>query len=164
MSDASSKFAEELRRSRERGGLGSIDSAAKKLGVARGSLGGYERGERLPDIDFLARLARETNSDFNELLRLRIEAGGNSPDALGIAVQDVAAGYGNFKVQTRSGSFRSSDAQPITAEIRREVQQAGLSLDWALLIVELVAGGDLQPGGARAIIEFLKQANGDGNG
>jgi len=172
MSDAALVFQEALRRSREHGGLGSIDSAAPKLGVSRGSLGGYERGDRLPDIDFLARLAAETGADFNELLRLRLEAGGNSPEALGMQVREPSGEYSGLhqRMAARHGPSPNALAAEIrhgpspsalAAEIRREVQQADVPLEWALLIVQLVAGGDLTVEGARAIIDSIKQERGD---
>lgn len=50
----------------------SIPDLAQQLGVNRNTLGAYERAEgALPDADFLAAFARITNTDFDELLRLR---------------------------------------------------------------------------------------------
>ncbi|WP_445083981.1 hypothetical protein [Candidatus Vondammii sp. HM_W22] len=43
--------------------------------MSKNSLAAYERGERLPDVDFLAVFADRTGADFNELLRLRLASG-----------------------------------------------------------------------------------------
>lgn len=124
--------------------MGPIDEACKQLGVSRGSLGGYERGERLPDIDFIARLCALTGGDFNAVSRLRLEAAGEPvPDSL--AVADAPAGY-----RVESGEVSG---------LRAEIQAAGIPFDWALLLMQLAGSGDLSPGGARAIIGFLKQDN-----
>jgi transcriptional regulator with XRE-family HTH domain len=72
LTDPLELFTDKLRKLREKSELGSIDAAAPKLGVSRGSLGGYERGKRLPDVDFLARLAAATGGDLPELIRLRL--------------------------------------------------------------------------------------------
>lgn len=49
--------------------------AGATLGVSNNTLGAYERGEVLPDVDFLAKFAAVTGADFNELLRLRLACG-----------------------------------------------------------------------------------------
>lgn len=109
----------------------------------------------MPGIDFLAGFCEATGADFSQLLRLRLEAGGNSPEALGMEVRDDPASYNGLRQHMKSRRGTHPDASAAAAEIRREVQQAGVPLDWALLLVQLVAGGELQPGGARAIIEHL---------
>ncbi|RDD63490.1 XRE family transcriptional regulator [Ferruginivarius sediminum] len=50
---------------------------AEMLGVHPNSLAMYERGERLPDIDFLALFASQTGTPFSELLSLRLQNGSN---------------------------------------------------------------------------------------
>lgn len=62
-----------LRRARERAGL-TIEALAERLGVNRNTVGSYERGERLPDADYLARIAVELGADLEILQRLRYEA------------------------------------------------------------------------------------------
>lgn len=64
-----------IRQERKKTGK-SIDSLAPELGVARNTLAMYERGERLPGVEFLARLAQRTGGDFGELVRLRLKAAG----------------------------------------------------------------------------------------
>lgn len=43
-----------------------------RLGVSLSTLGRYERGERLPDIEFLAKLAATTGASFDELVQIRV--------------------------------------------------------------------------------------------
>jgi transcriptional regulator with XRE-family HTH domain len=61
-----------LRATRKEGAFGTMDQFSALLGVSKNTLATYERGERLPDIDFLATFASITGVDFNELLRLRL--------------------------------------------------------------------------------------------
>lgn len=67
------KLCEGLRSSREELGL-SLDAMAAKLGVHKNTLAAYERGERLPDIDFLMTFSQVTQNDFYELLKERVGA------------------------------------------------------------------------------------------
>jgi transcriptional regulator with XRE-family HTH domain len=63
-------LGEYLRQCRETTGF-SIDVLAEKLGVNKNTLGGYERGERLPEIDYLTRFAGVTDANLDTLMRLR---------------------------------------------------------------------------------------------
>lgn len=65
-------IGEALRRVR---GRLTLDELALRMSVHKNTLGNYERGERLPDIDFLAVFAAATGADLGELLALRLEAG-----------------------------------------------------------------------------------------
>jgi len=49
-----------------------METLAPKLGVNKNTLAAYERGERLPDVDFLALFAARTGVEFGELLTLRM--------------------------------------------------------------------------------------------
>lgn len=60
---------------RESASLGNQKEAGELLGVSGNTLGSYERGEVLPDVDFLAVFAAKTGADFQELLRLRLASG-----------------------------------------------------------------------------------------
>lgn len=71
MKPAKETFGGVLRRDRGRARV-SIQELAPRLGVNKNTLASYERGERLPDVDFLARFAVETDSDFFELLAARL--------------------------------------------------------------------------------------------
>lgn len=84
-----------LRQWRDSSGLGPIKLACGQLGVSHSTLGMYERGELLPDVDFLATFAERTGADFQELLRLRL-AGGKTSEArkLALAVVDREGGRG----------------------------------------------------------------------
>lgn len=68
-----SEIGDSLRRIRDGRGW-SVDVFAAKMGVNKNTVGAYERGERLPEVDYLARFAKETDSNFAELLGLRLQA------------------------------------------------------------------------------------------
>ena len=51
-----------------------IADMAQALGVNYNTLGGYERGETLPDVDFLARFAEATGTSFRDLPTARLQA------------------------------------------------------------------------------------------
>lgn len=61
-----------IRSVRTEGGFGSLDRFHALVGVAKSTLAAYEQGKLLPDVDFLARFAKVTGANFNELLRLRL--------------------------------------------------------------------------------------------
>ncbi|MEO5573122.1 MAG: LexA family transcriptional regulator [Gammaproteobacteria bacterium] len=65
------KLGEFMRVQREARNMG-IEAMARCVGVNKNTLGGYERSERLPDIEFLAEFALATDSDFQQLLALRL--------------------------------------------------------------------------------------------
>lgn len=64
-----SKLGEFLRAAR---GEHTIEGLAELLGVNKNTVGGYERGERLPDLDFLARFATVTGADLLEMIEMRL--------------------------------------------------------------------------------------------
>lgn len=64
-----------LREWREKSEIGGVKDAHVRLGVGHSSLGMYERGERLPGIDYLATFSEVTGAPFADLLRLRLAAG-----------------------------------------------------------------------------------------
>ena len=66
------RFGQLLKHARGSRNLGDM---AKLLNVHKNTLGMYERGERLPDVDFLARFAVATGEQFQPLLVARLKAG-----------------------------------------------------------------------------------------
>ena len=54
-------------------GRRSIEVMAAEMGVNKNTLGGYERGERLPDVDFLAAFSLRTGESFARLLWARLK-------------------------------------------------------------------------------------------
>jgi transcriptional regulator with XRE-family HTH domain len=68
-------FGSYLRRVRRRAGYADLRDVAKELGVNRNTVGAYERGERLPDIDYLADFADVMDADLAALIRLRLASG-----------------------------------------------------------------------------------------
>lgn len=65
------RLGERLRKGRRASGR-TIEDLAPTLGVNKNTLAAYERGERLPDVDFLAVFAARTGVPFLELLILRL--------------------------------------------------------------------------------------------
>lgn len=51
---------------------GSLEAMAPRLGVNKNTLAMYERGERLPGVDFLARFSRDLEVSFDDLLAERL--------------------------------------------------------------------------------------------
>lgn len=66
-----------LKELRKHNQLGSLPEACKLFSVSPNTLGSYERGLTLPDVEFLAEFAARTGGDFNELLRLRLASSPN---------------------------------------------------------------------------------------
>lgn len=150
----------ELRKAK---GLGSQRKACVELEVSLNTLWGYENDKNLPDIDFLARFARITGADLQELLALRLEASGEDPGILHL--HDEPALYEptvlhQEMVADRAAAFagrRAGEPKPaeIAAAVRREVERVEIPMRWGLLLVQLAAVGDLTVNGARIIIELL---------
>lgn len=105
------KLADALRRGRS----GESQTAlAKRLGVHKNSLAMYERGERLPDVDFLAAFAAHTGVPFGELLQLRLHES-EVPEArtLANAVRDT------YKIEAAQG--RAVQSYEIDQELLADV-------------------------------------------
>jgi phage repressor protein C with HTH and peptisase S24 domain len=66
-------LGEMLRKARKSLGK-SIQDFAPDLEVSPNTLGGYERKENLPDLEFLALFASQAGVEFSELLQARIDA------------------------------------------------------------------------------------------
>lgn len=140
MAPALEDLSDLLRKIREKGGYGSIDEAAPKFGVSRGTLGAFERGKRPPDIDFLARFSQTTGADLNELLRLRVAAGGHQAEDL----------WGN---EARDAAGRYEVPADLSA-VRARFLTSLMPPDWAVFLTELVARGKISVEAAREIAEF----------
>jgi len=57
----------------------SIPAMAEKLGIDKNTLGGYEREERLPDFEFLAKFSKLTGHDIQKLIEARMRASEHAP-------------------------------------------------------------------------------------
>ena len=66
-------LGQELRRARRNAGF-TIELLAPKLKVNKNTLGAYERGDNLPDVEFLAVFAQRLEVDFAHLLKLRLQS------------------------------------------------------------------------------------------
>lgn len=60
----------------------SIEALADELNVSRNTLGGYERAERVPEVDFLVAFAQKTGADLGQLIGLRLRAAGADEGAI----------------------------------------------------------------------------------
>lgn len=130
-------------------GRHTLDEIALRMGVHKNTLGNYERGERLPEIDFLAAFAAATGADLGELLVSRLEAGGRVPDgaeraALGERLAEPPASY-----RARGGELVSVPAAAggrAAAEVafeRRWLEEQGL--DPAALLAVTVGDDAMAP-------------------
>ena len=126
--------------------------AVEPLGCSEKTLGNYERGDRMPDIEFLARFARITGTDFYELIRLRLEAVGESVD-----IMKVAEPNGEYRTDKHKLMARKipEDSENLS-EVRRCLVREHVPVEWSTLIVHLFTAGDLSQIGAMAVIEELK--------
>ena len=87
----SSKIGCRLRQVRESDKV-SIEVMSDKMGVNKNTLGAYERGERLPDIDFLIAFSAKTGEDFLALLELRLKDSPSPGASTAVAIMDSIAG------------------------------------------------------------------------
>lgn len=109
---------------------------ATLLGVHENTLGGYERGSRQPDWDFLVKLTEKAGVNLNWLV-----TGGNTPDApkepsLRFMVQPVAADEANlpdgwssvrvFDIEAAAGSGRINPEHEIDASLSLAVEERWL--------------------------------------
>lgn len=135
------RIASKIKQIRALSGWKNRFEAAEKIGCSEKALGNYERGERDPGIDFLARFANAAGVDFIELVRLRLEDAGEDPAVL--------------EVRDAPGGYKVGDPHDVAA-LRSEIQQSGLPIEWALLLMQLASSGDLTTAGARDLIEFIQ--------
>lgn len=126
-----------LKEIRDSGGFGTIEDAAKKLGVSRRTVGDYERGHRLPDIDYLANFSEQTGADLEELLALRLVAGGHKRPAM--SVRDRPLEY---------------HVPPDLAALRSRLMVSVMPMEWALYLTELVLRGKISEAAAEEIADF----------
>src|SRR5260221_1580635 len=66
-------LGEELRLAR---GKRSIEALADELEVSRNTLGSYERGDTVPEVDFLVAFSNKTGADLGKLLGMRLAVAG----------------------------------------------------------------------------------------
>lgn len=79
-------FGIKLRLLREKSGLKQLEMA-ELLSVNINTLGGYERGDRLPDIDYLIKFAEIADVNLVELINSRILSSANYSDDKNTKVQ-----------------------------------------------------------------------------
>ncbi len=160
-------IGEVLRRVR---GRHTLDEIALRMGVHKNTLGNYERGERLPEIDFLAGFAAATGADLAELLVSRLEAGGRAPAGAG------RAAFGE-RLAEPPASYRAGGAELVSVPAatggrasvgmafeRRWLEEQGL--DPAALLAVTVEDDSMAPTiqqGAWVLVDTrVTQLGGDG--
>jgi len=87
----SNEFRKKLKEIRKLRGLGTIEQFSQLIGASRRTVGDYERGHRLPELDYLARFSEISGADLFELIRLRLAVGGYEAET--VVREDTAAGY-----------------------------------------------------------------------
>ena len=125
--------------------------------MSHGTLGLYEQGKLLPDVDFLARFAKVTGADFNELLRLRL-ACSKDEDA-----REMAEKVGK-SVQAGAGEPLDRDLlREIIEGVEEGLRQAGRAMtpekkaQLILALYDLYSKERLKPKRDN-IIQFVKAA------
>ncbi len=133
---------------RKKAGLGSQRAAKESLGIGLNTLWNYENENTLPDVDFLARFATITGADLQELINLRLEAGGFSPLATGISDMQAAYLVGNqvdCAAHARQALLNSPD----------------MPRPWCLAVMEMAARGEISPAGVDRLIGFVQDRIGE---
>lgn len=178
-------IAEALKRMR---GRMTIDDLATRTGVHKNTIGNYERGERLPEIDFLVAFAKVTGADLWELVLMRVQAAANpqatalEPDVrklLGApmvaleAKSSVVALSDEFELIPRYNVTASMGAGSLPGEVE-EVGRMAFRRDWLRreglatrnLVAITLAGDSMVPtirDGALALVDTSEnQVNTDG--
>ena len=105
--------------------------------VAKNRVWSYEKGKTLPDIDYLANFARHTGADLDELLALRLVAGGHKRPAM--SVRDRPLEY---------------HVPPNLAALRSRLMVSVMPMEWALYLTELVLRGKISEEAAGEIADF----------
>ena len=112
---------------------------ATVLGVAKNRVWGYEKGNTLPDVDYMASFCKATGADFAQLLQMRMEAAGHEPGALFSGISDEAEAY----------------TIPVSlAFLRSRLQVSVMPSEWAMFLVELTARGKISTAAADEIADF----------
>lgn len=135
-----------IRKTRKKTGK-SIEAFAPEVGISRAALAMYERGERLPDVDFLAHLAKATGADFAELVRLRLEASGiEGIEALGPASAAVFAPVPVYEVKAAAGLGALVESEEVETEIAFRINWLRtLGVPREHLAVIYAAGDSMEP-------------------
>jgi transcriptional regulator with XRE-family HTH domain len=148
----------------------SIEAAAPHLGVHHRTLATYERGERLPDVDFLAHLAHRTGADFAALVRARLADSGIVGVDLALAVgalrpAPAAASSEDmvmvplYKVSAAAGGGAVVEREEVETEIafRADWLHNVLGVERARLAVIRAVGESMSPtieGGDALLVEL----------
>lgn len=112
MSKKTNKLGDLLRRIRTERSA-SIPALAEKLGVDRNTLGAFERGERLPDVEFLDVFSRTTGWDLSQLLRARLSSISGSPQAQEVMKRLGHASDATMRFVIKRSSLADADVQAL---------------------------------------------------
>lgn len=135
-----SDLAERLQYLRERAGIRSQQALGEQLGVAKNRIWSYEKGKTLPDIDYLANFARHTGASLDELIGLRLEAGGHGIEAMTV---------------TRDGDQAGYEVPPSLGPLRGRLAISVMPPEWAMFLTELAARGKISVSAAEEIADFF---------
>lgn len=115
--------------------------ACVTLGVSHGSLGAYERGETLPDVDFLAKFSEVTGASFIELLHSRLQASGLPESLRAIEkLQQVVGAEPQLEAEaTAPESAREVDGSLLTEISLRLVKRMLETLEFGVAAVRFYA-------------------------
>ncbi len=136
------KLGKRLAELRKAAKIGNQEVLGLKLGVTKNTIWHYESGRTLPDLDLLASFAKLTGADLNELIQLRLAAGGHDDSARMIR-----------SLHHAEPQFEANREQLLTLRLR--LIGSSVPAEWALLVTELVAGGKMSMEAGAAIIDFF---------
>lgn len=140
---------------REARGERSIPAMASRLGIHKNTLGMYERGQRVPDVDFLAAFSARTGVSFALLLSQRLRDTRDASimavlDSLGAVIEGEDAGL----FDTDAGDRPGGDQPPTPTLPVLGLAECGLK-GWyqeGALAVRAARPGDLHDRDAFAVI------------
>jgi transcriptional regulator with XRE-family HTH domain len=141
-SEKTMKLGPRLAELRKTAKIGNQEVLGRALGVTKNTIWHYESGRTLPDLDLLANFAKLTGADLNELIQLRLAAGGH----------DDAARMIKSLHQTEPRFDTNRDQ---LQGLRMRLTVSTVPTEWALLITELVAGGKMSVEAGGAIADFF---------
>lgn len=134
-------LGEKLRSVRDEQKLGNLKVAGAALGCSNNTLASYERGEVLPDVDFLAKFAEVTGIPFLELLALRLVASGQPESLRAIeSLQEALSTAPHLEMEAMAPeSAREVDGSLLTEISLRLVKRMLETLEFGVAAVRFYA-------------------------
>ena len=116
--DKSKQLASKLKNIRQFNKLGSLDKFSKGLNVNKNTIGAYERGERLPDVDYLCIFAKNTGANFFDLLMSRLKS--SSREEARAMSKEVLEKCSNNQTEEKTNQSSSSSTTTSSSEVITE--------------------------------------------